>query len=436
MKFGVETQLGDLEKMNLKRYGIALLVFLFAAVIYMPGMLYRIPHSFFLVMIVMFAYFLWFHARFLLNPFGIWMIFFFVYLILTEVIHEGMGGGVITKSLFNYVAIPFFSFAFFNLLVARGDFKVFRISTILMLSLVVVSCVQTLRGNADASRIFLANSQSMEQDLEYYENTMNGVAGYGLVHALPVLIPAMIIALQCIKKYIFKCLFAIIICIVVATILHSGYGTASAVALTACVVSFCIMKDSNMSLVLITGLLLFGLFLYETGIITEILIIAQGFLEPSTMLHEKVHQIELQLSTVGGSGQWMARVEKYTLAIEAFARNPIFGGSSKNTGGHSFLFGWLATHGIFGFVLTIFVYGKLIKCLMSVFDGRGKLAYSFTIVSLLAMLLIKNSNLREQLCFMFLVVPSILMLNKDLYMYASDVVSRRFGVLKRHIFQM
>ncbi len=236
-----------------------------------------------------------------------------------------------------------------------------------------------------------------------------GLSNYDIPHAAPVLIPCFFYHLKYNNNNRYKGLvYAVLIlaCMILSYV--SGSTTAFLMVILVTVVSLLIKKTSvrnNIGLLIFWGVLTMTL-MNDDVLLSLVRMMDDVFGLSSISLHERLMEIESSILYGETEGDMGSRMNYYTLSINAFNNNILFGGGK--TGGHSVILDHLGAYGLLGFIpFALFVFYQ-IKSSMEYIHPTVRIYYYISVFAGLIMMAFKNMSNWSMWCFIFIISPLML----------------------------
>lgn len=241
-----------------------------------------------------------------------------------------------------------------------------------------------------------------------------GLAPYSLPHALPTLMPGLILIIKDRTNKLLPRIVSLAFLIASLVIIWLSQATGPylmtifAVTLSL-IVSPTSVKDNMKKLMFVSFFVLpFVLFPSFSGALLDG---AKSFIPVDNDVYEKIIEIENNVEGEEGNGDIAFRGELLERTIQSIIENPIFGSPTKTYGNHNALIDRWAKLGLVGFIpLLIFLY-LTISATYKVISERGRIYYVIGVMSALFMLLSKNQISWDQWFILFYFLPVLLILN-------------------------
>ena len=316
--------------------------------------------------------------------------------------------------------IPAILFYYFRKIDTNAPF-VYSI-IIIYTTIIIFDSVMTYRIDQEYQGV-LRNLQAIRYDDIRETLVARGMAPYSLPHALPTLMPALILIIKNrTNKLLPRIAFlAFLIASLVIIWISQATGpylmTIFAVTLSLIVSSTSVRENMRKVMLVSFFVLPFVLFPSFSGALLDG---AKSFIPDDNDVYEKIIEMEKTVEGEEGNGDIAYRGKLLEKTIQSIIENPIFGSPTKTYGNHNALIDRWAKLGLVGFIpLLIFLY-LTIKGTYKIMPERGKIYYIIGIMTALFMLLSKNQISWDQWFMLFYLLPVLLTLN-----YMPDGFKRR-----------
>ncbi len=242
-----------------------------------------------------------------------------------------------------------------------------------------------------------------------------GLTRYQFAHAVPIIIPPLVMAYKIRKRIIEKVFFAFVVFLCLVHTYVSNSTTAFMMAVIAVLLSF--MVSPNMTKkqtwrIVMLGVVLFPLL--SENVFSSIL----GFIDWATGSEGAIHDhiADMQQSIVSKStyGTVGARQDRYAVSWQMFFQNP-FIGTNDETGNHSVFIDHLGSYGIIGFFpLFAFLWVEF-KAIMKRLGANNRVYYYISGFCAFSLMALKNAHIWDINCFLFVAAPIFFLeINRDI----------------------
>lgn len=235
-----------------------------------------------------------------------------------------------------------------------------------------------------------------------------GLSNYSLPHALPVLIPPLVLGIKN-KNNSSKNKLWYIVCLtcVLMIVWLSGVMTSLILALAFLLLSF--LTNLNISLKANLLRLLFVLViilpLLNNDVQLKMVGVAKSVVGEESYYYGKISDFENSImSDREAEGDWAARKVLYTTSVQEFSKNMIFG-TNDRVGHHSSLLDRLGLLGIVGFLPLFFFFYYQFKFTTSIMNRNIRLFYYEGCLAGLLMLSIKSIFVWEVILALITILP-------------------------------
>jgi hypothetical protein len=234
----------------------------------------------------------------------------------------------------------------------------------------------------------------------------NFIAGFGLIHSIPLLIPVLVYKFKSEKQYYAKIIYLTSILVLLYLLVKASYATPIIVTMFSLLLSIMIIKTLNQIILFSIFLLVFIILLTNIDMIISFMVYIQPIFY-GTVVDKKISDIIQTLSTGYISGDVNNRSVLYDISLNAFFSSIIIGGNGRELGGHSYFIDRLALYGVLGLMPYILFYYTVFKrnIIFSARDSRKYLIISY--LSLLIILFAKNMVGLESSIYSLIFLPSL-----------------------------
>ena len=234
----------------------------------------------------------------------------------------------------------------------------------------------------------------------------SGMSNYYLPHALPVIIPPLVFLAKNDKKKKTQRWGAILIIILCLSLIYfSGAMTAlllGIVSLLGALVITSNAKKNVLRLLLALGLLL-PLTLND-NIVLSGLNSLESVVGSDNYFYDKIVDFENSIENDSAEGDIDTRSSLYTISLQEFVKNPVFG-TENEVGGHSVLLDFMATLGFIGFVPFLLMLLSLSLWNRRMLPVKVQPYYAYGFLIGVIMLGVKSMNNLEMWFCLFALLP-------------------------------
>ena len=339
---------------------------------------------------------------------------------------SGYSLGLLIHSAPAQLILPFVAVGLLAYVLVKGDIKLLRIVLIVAGIFVLYTAFKTMRAEVNASRTFFANAASMDALMQAKENIDEGLMGYAQIHSIPFVVVGLVCIIRRAQKIWFKVVSVILSFVCLYALIKSGYTTATMCTGLAIVLSCISAKKKAISVALVVIGCVGFYFVVRSGLLLAILEAIAPVLDQKSNLVAKINDFAAIQTSVAGSAYWNVRTELYRLSWNAFCLHPIFGaGAESGGGGHSYFLDLLAGRGIVYFAIYITYYYGLFRFIYRVLPQDVKWYYTSACICLTLLLAYKANGLIAQNHVMCLVLPLMLLIRKQDFYAASNLMRRQ-----------
>ena len=236
---------------------------------------------------------------------------------------------------------------------------------------------------------------------------LRGMSNYYLPHALPMLIPPLIMGIKN-KELSFK--FHFILYIVLASVLaliYVSYATTPLLFAILFLVLSIFVKQGNLKNNIGTFLIVAFIFLpllFSSEYLLSLLQSLDSITGGEGELHSKIGMFQESITYGRATGDMEERLDLYDESA-AFLQSNWLIGTNEKVGGHSFFLDTLSSLGIIGFIPLALLLYKQLKYSLRFLPKSSHIYYYFSILAGLLMFLFKSMNNWEMWLILFCIVP-------------------------------
>ncbi len=243
-----------------------------------------------------------------------------------------------------------------------------------------------------------------------------GVCEYGLPHAIPIIIPAIIQYARNRNISIIKRIATIIIILLLSYFVFVS-GVATAIILLVFAIAGTLLIDRESRKKTRIRLIILGLFalplLNENNVITVLNGLADIVPEENSF-HGKLVSIENSLLYDEVEGSVAARDAKYNISLESFVQNPIFGGSGEEVSGrHSVIMDNFGAYGLVGGIPFLLLVFFTLRFIYKVLPPDSRLTFIIGAICFVALLATKNMSNVYSWMFVTAFLPMLLIYEQN-----------------------
>jgi hypothetical protein len=298
----------------------------------------------------------------------------------------------------------------------------FRLSKlgIIFIAITSLSTLIAIQINPMAVR---ASYSGLQFEIEGFQLLKRiGIATYGFMMALVMLIPMLIYLLRHgkkNKKWILFLLILTYITVIRASILAN--------LLLAIVITLFASLGSTKSKRSIFSMffVIFIILLIPENYWSDILIYVSEFFESGSLLNRKLVDFSIYISgdhiysSTTGAG---LRVNRYSMLWEAFTAKPLTGDASYNSsfniemleGGHLYWMSRLALWGVLGFIFYVIFLFINFRFIWKRIPNESKYYFLLSIIAFCALGFMKSLNYSEPMLVLFVIIPGLLYWNDSI----------------------
>ena len=304
-----------------------------------------------------------------------------------------------------YLFVPFTMFLFFlkNL---KGANLLSVVFFVFLAECVAVSFF------ADSVYPGLIRMQSNDESINEYQTILEpfqriGLSSYGLPHAIPVFIPALVFMIKR-QTGKLRCGGVILLLMSLLLVYVSNSSTALILSLIVTLMSLFIYGKRRSHMILLFVIII-PLVLSQTAQI-KMLEAVSALTQNNSLLEIKRMDIEESIMYGEGQGGVAERQSLYKTSFDTFLENPIMGVNEKKYGGHSALLDRLAVLGLLGFIPLCLILYRTYTFTLRFLTIDSRVYYKMGFLMGIIMMLAKNMFGWALLFSMFFLLPILLIL--------------------------
>lgn len=259
---------------------------------------------------------------------------------------------------------------------------------------VLRNSVELMFGEGDTSAINL-----------YYRL---GMSNYYLPHALPIIIPPLIMGLKN-KRLKVWVRFLLLVVLMLSLVLIFVSNAATAVFIAMMVLLMALITHTGLDQNNLTWFVVIVLIFLPFFIFKDLMAQTLGFLSslfPEGNVSDRIIDLEQSLASNEAQGDVEGRMSLYTSSIDNFVTS-MFLGSNNKPGGHSALIDKLAALGLIGIIPYITFIWLQFKQMSKIIPRNNRLFYYEGFLAGIMMLTFKNMDNWELWLMMFVLLPML-----------------------------
>lgn len=276
---------------------------------------------------------------------------------------------------------------------------------------IVITAITTIIGTIrfpEASRTLatIANSE----DPESIKYSWNNIGGYEFVYTCVLLYPVLILAYK--QKKISRVTFLFLFLLLLTLIIFAEYTIALLLFMITSILFF-IGKKASTSQLLITGIVMFAIFLLFQPAFEKFFLWLADIFE-SKVFNERLTALAGGVNGIENSES--NRIDLYRKSLYAFAKSPVFGNMFNRSfagGGHSFILDILANYGILGGGALLLIYRNVYRNFFAPF--KNEQGYAFVIWTFVQAIVLSIVNTNLWLSVLALFTPVLFSYIYDRY---------------------
>lgn len=265
--------------------------------------------------------------------------------------------------------------------------------------------------------------EGLSSENAYYYYRL-GVANYDIGHALPALIPLLVMGIKMSARNGKKRWLCLLLLAFSLLLIYLTFSTTSLIlAIFGLLVAVFSKKgslESNRTLIIIS--ILFIPFLLSDTFLVGTMKSIDKFVDQEGSLHSKIVDMQESIQYGESTGDVSARGEKYDQSLGLFITSPLTGTNEK-VGGHSSLMDRMATLGLIGFIPYILFLFYQLRFGKNTISSTYRIFYTESAMIGIVMLALKDADSWELFFTLFTLVPFLSYLLSNSSDYANKTVS-------------
>lgn len=244
----------------------------------------------------------------------------------------------------------------------------------------------------------------------------SGAIGYGYAQGITFLIPVFVYAFKTKLKLIWS--HRVNVFLIVLFLLLTVRSQVFSNLLVSFVVLFLALIGSKKNYITYTfiGLVLFTIYIIPTEVYADLLRESSGFFDNNSETHGKLNDFAAFIENPETDNEDLSasnRASRYPLLLNSLMDDPIFGSFSsyqstyQEEGAHLYFMNRLAIWGIPVFLFFVYVLGKLVVRIRSLFNDEFKYYYLLSVLAFILFGLTKNIAGREPFIILFIIIPGL-----------------------------
>ena len=267
-------------------------------------------------------------------------------------------------------------------------------------------------------------SSGRYQMAEYDELFKLGFGSYGYMIAIVALIPVLVYFYKNNRKFWLSKKVIIILIFFFYVVLIRAQIIANIIIASIILIVAILGAEKFKKKIIIYGLLGVIFLAIPTRFWVEGFQNLSALFEPGSLLNYRFQDLSFYIEnpeiTEGVTRTTTAgRAARYPMLLNAFMENPFLGDASYGSnfsyelshGSHLYWMSRLALWGIFGFIGYIFLLRNIFKPVINMFDSNFKFYYQLSLLSVVALGLIKNLGGREPYIMLLIIIPGLYILH-------------------------
>lgn len=360
--------------------------------------------------------------RYLRLKFISWLLLYFVILCINFVIGDKYFSRF--PNIIQEIVFLIFPACISTILLYRKKFGIIKLLLLTTIALIVyftISSViiESIFPGAIRSTVFLLNTGD-ESTLNMYYRM--GMTNYALPHAVPILIPALVVYFRDKKEKIIIRYSALILIFLIFVLVYVSYAMIPfLMCFVFLILSFLVRADKSIKTNLTRiGVIMFvclPLLFSSSLMIDAVGELSELFGTTDTVYKDRIEDIQGFSKTGNAEGDLNARFNRYDDSLSLFDGNILLG-TDKQPGEHSIVIDRLAVLGLIGIIPYLAFLYMQSAYISKFIDKKNKLYYFLGISAGFMLLLTKNMGGWETWFLMFTILPLMIWM-KDKFGHMS-----------------
>lgn len=293
------------------------------------------------------------------------------------------------------------------------NFLVGGLLIVIVLTSVLSITVDMVFPGVIRETVSMINGGYSDEAIPFYRM---GVCEYGFPHAVPMIIPGIVLLSKNREiKLFYRIIAIVLLCLLFYLVFVSGVTTALILVLFGILSSLFVREGElkkNVSRLIILGVLLTPLL--SDNVMLGILNFAEQVVPEKNKITGKIINFEETIKNDDAAdGSIQQRGDLYGMSLDAFLSNPIIGTNDKPLGGHSAFLDRMGTLGLLGFVPFILFTFLLIKQIKQRIHKHAVIFYYIGMAGFLVMLSSKNMSNIYVWLYSICLLPALIQLNSN-----------------------
>lgn len=295
--------------------------------------------------------------------------------------------------------------------------SVVKWSVLFSLTIIVVTAIITIiRGGADADivrdAVINAYSDKIQDAMEGMSVRRSGVASYGLIHGVTMIIPVLIGQIKSNRSMRIRSFFLLSLILIYGMLIRAYFGTPIIVGTSLIILSVLVTRRLEYNVLIILSFCFVAFAFTQFDMLEKILTNIQPSFE-GTAIYAKIDDIIYSLQINAASGQLEGRQVLYKQSWDAFLANPLMGSSDQNLlGGHAYFRDILGYYGLLGFLPLMAAIFVACRDVFRRIKPSMRSYYLISVISYIVMGCFKNYAGSELVLMFYMLVPAICLMEQ------------------------
>lgn len=247
-----------------------------------------------------------------------------------------------------------------------------------------------------------------------------GTAGFGYAQGMVILLPIIVIYIRTKQKiFISHRGLIIVLLLLIVLIVRANVFANFLVATPILLLSLYKPKNENRALFLVLSLII-AFAITPSALFSQWFWWSSSFFEPDSFLHMRLADFAIFLDSPEIEDTAAAgRFGRVTVAYQALLSSPLLGDASydspyniKHTVEHLYWLGRLASWGLLGFLIFVFLLYNILTKIIKLLDSDFRYYYFLSVLAFISLGMMKNISGREPWLFILLIIPGLGILHK------------------------
>jgi hypothetical protein len=348
-----------------------------------------------------------------LNKPTLYLLIYFVILM----IFAGMGHDIADfKWVLIEILVPLSCLSIINVFIYNRDFNGLKMVTVAALLVILITAVKTYQiVTKDPFAVRNMVGYTLKNNAGAIQKYMQqGIASFGLVHAVPFLCPLLVFHIKSGGNHLFRIFSLAMLAATYLMLVKASFGTPLILSTAAIACALLFTKNQKMNVVI-------GIFfictlmstMNKNLVISGLETIHAAVFSKSPVIGAKINNIVSSIKYNRSEGEVSGREKVYARSWKMFFSSPIIGNlDSKQAGGHAYFVDRLAYFGLVGTIpFCMFLYFR-IKNSLTIINNKIRLHYLLGVAFFVALGFLKNITGIENFLYLFVLLPGLCLIGE------------------------